>query len=110
MIPAILGIAQKVLLSWWAANDLEADLRALTLAGAAQNREPVAPCLLMVGGIIASRKSTVAERIGDLLSAPVIDADRTRKAIPLKPALRAGSIGFGDVFRARRSHGRCLAS
>ena len=39
------------------------------------------PFLVAVGGVIASGKSSVAERLGETLSAPVIDADRTRKAM-----------------------------
>lgn len=39
------------------------------------------PVMIVVGGLIASGKSTIAERIAPMLSAPVIDADRTRKAI-----------------------------
>ncbi len=39
----------------------------------------VAPRLIAVGGMIASGKSTVAQRIGELLSGPVLGSDRTRK-------------------------------
>jgi aminoglycoside phosphotransferase family enzyme/predicted kinase len=39
------------------------------------------PALIAVGGVIASGKSTLAERIGAMASAPVIDADRTRKTM-----------------------------
>jgi hypothetical protein len=39
------------------------------------------PTLIAVGGIIASGKSTVAERIGAMANAPIIDADRTRKSL-----------------------------
>ena len=39
------------------------------------------PMLVAVGGIIASGKSTIADRIAAAASAPVIDADRTRKSM-----------------------------
>ena len=39
------------------------------------------PMLVAVGGIIASGKSTIADRIGAVASAPVMDADRTRKSM-----------------------------
>ncbi len=39
----------------------------------------LAPRLVAVGGIIASGKSTIADAVAAALSAPVIDADRTRK-------------------------------
>jgi predicted kinase len=37
------------------------------------------PAVIAVGGVIASGKSTIAERLGEVCSAPIIDADRTRK-------------------------------
>lgn len=39
----------------------------------------LAPALVAVGGVIASGKSTVAERIGQSLNAPVVGSDLTRK-------------------------------
>jgi predicted kinase len=53
--------------------------RHFTLALAAGRRWLLEPIVVAVGGVIASGKSTVAEALGDRLSAPVIDADRTRK-------------------------------
>lgn len=45
-------------------------------------REPLdRPQLVAVGGMIASGKSTVAERIGELANAPVIQTDRVRKSL-----------------------------
>lgn len=41
----------------------------------------VPPALICVGGLIASGKSTVAEALGEALSCPVVDADRTRKSM-----------------------------
>lgn len=53
--------------------------RCLLLAAAPQKRSVVAPMLVCVGGGIASGKSTLADRLAANTSAPVIDADRTRK-------------------------------
>lgn len=49
------------------------------LALAAERRSLLGPMVVAVGGIIASGKSTVADQIGFEMSAPVVDADRTRK-------------------------------
>ena len=51
------------------------------LAQASGRRSLVPPRLIAVGGIIASGKSYVSEQLGAKLSAPVIEADRTRKAM-----------------------------
>jgi uncharacterized protein len=53
--------------------------RYFLLAVASERRSVLPPALVAVGGVIASGKSTVAERIGALMTAPVVDADRTRK-------------------------------
>jgi len=55
--------------------------RHFVLALAADRRWLLQPAVVAVGGIIASGKSTVAGRLADELSAPVVDADRTRKAM-----------------------------
>jgi aminoglycoside phosphotransferase family enzyme/predicted kinase len=55
--------------------------RYFLLALASERRSVLMPALVAVGGVIASGKSTIAERVGLALSAPVVDADRTRKAI-----------------------------
>ncbi len=69
---APLGIREKAL----------ADARRhFALALSAGRRSLLEPVLVAVGGVIASGKSTVAEALGDRLSAPVIDADRTRKQL-----------------------------
>jgi aminoglycoside phosphotransferase family enzyme/predicted kinase len=64
----------------------EARLRAAALSrqyyllAEACMREPLdRPQLIAVGGMIASGKTTVAERIGELSHAPVIQTDRVRK-------------------------------
>jgi aminoglycoside phosphotransferase family enzyme/predicted kinase len=53
--------------------------RYLLFAQAARRRSVLDPVLVAVAGGIASGKSTLAERLGEELSAPVVDADRTRK-------------------------------
>lgn len=53
--------------------------RELLLAQSARRRAILDPVLIAVAGGIASGKSTLAERLGEELSAPVVDADRTRK-------------------------------
>ncbi|HSQ64003.1 MAG TPA: AAA family ATPase [Polyangiaceae bacterium] len=55
--------------------------RHFLLALAADRRSLLAPVLVAVGGIIASGKSTIAEHVARELSAPIVDADRTRKAM-----------------------------
>ncbi|HVU04977.1 MAG TPA: AAA family ATPase [Polyangiaceae bacterium] len=44
------------------------------------------PCVVAVGGIIASGKSTVAAAVGRMASAPVVEADRVRKELAGVPA------------------------
>lgn len=68
--------------------------RCLLLAQAARRRSVLEPLLVCVGGGIASGKSTIAERLGQRLSAPVIDADRTRKhMLGLEATAHAASDG-----------------
>jgi aminoglycoside phosphotransferase family enzyme/predicted kinase len=55
--------------------------RYFLLALSADRRQLLTPAVVAVGGVIASGKSTIAERVGGEISAPVIDADRTRKAM-----------------------------
>lgn len=58
------------------------DARRYYLFALAAGRPPLSPpALVIVGGIIASGKSTIADRIAALLAAPVVDADRARKAM-----------------------------
>ncbi len=93
-----------------AADDgLDATLRAraalearryFLLALSADRRSLLQPALVAVGGIIASGKSTIADRIGAAMGAPVIDADRTRKAMigvePTRPMHDAAWQGAYD--------------
>lgn len=53
--------------------------RYLLLAQAARRTSVLPPLVVAVAGGIAAGKSTIAERLGEELGAPVIDADRTRK-------------------------------
>ena len=54
--------------------------RHVLLALSADRRALLSPSMVAVGGIIAAGKSTLAERIGDAMSAPVIGADRRERA------------------------------
>ncbi|MEM9460424.1 MAG: AAA family ATPase [Myxococcota bacterium] len=51
------------------------------LALASERRPLLGAAVIAVGGIIASGKSTVAARLGFEMSAPIVDADRTRKQL-----------------------------
>jgi uncharacterized protein len=66
--------------------------RELLLAQSARRRAILDPALIAVAGGIASGKSTVSERLGEELSAPVVDADRTRKhMLGLAPTMHPSS-------------------
>lgn len=53
--------------------------RYFVLALASERRRVVPPSVVAVGGIIASGKSTIADRLGREMMAPIVEADRTRK-------------------------------
>lgn len=53
--------------------------RCFMLALATGRRSLIGPCVVAVGGVIASGKSTISDRLSQEMSAPVVDADRTRK-------------------------------
>ena len=60
----------------------EDEARRYFLLALSSNRRPLlGPSIIAVGGIIAAGKSTIAEAVGRLMNAPVVDADRTRKAM-----------------------------
>jgi aminoglycoside phosphotransferase family enzyme/predicted kinase len=73
----------------------------LALAG---SRSPLmAPAVIAVGGLIASGKSTVADRISLEVGGPSVDADRTRKRMlgmdPSEPAAsKAWSGAYDPAF------------
>ena len=73
--------------------------RHFALALSASRRWLLTPAVVAVGGIIASGKSTVADALGDRLSAPVIDADRTRKhRLGLAPTTHDDSQAFEGAY------------
>ncbi len=53
--------------------------RYFRLALAAEQRPMVAPRVVAIGGVIASGKSTLADRLGLAMGAPAINTDRIRK-------------------------------
>jgi aminoglycoside phosphotransferase family enzyme/predicted kinase len=63
--------------------------RYLLLALSTGRKSLVPPVLVCVGGVIASGKSTTAEALSRDLSAPIVEADRTRKAM----------LGLGPLSR-----------
>jgi aminoglycoside phosphotransferase family enzyme/predicted kinase len=80
--------------------------RHFLLALATNRRSLLQPAVVAVGGIIASGKSTIAERIADEMSAPIVDADRTRKSMLGVEAYRpmheaAWSGGYDPDFTDR---------
>ena len=73
--------------------------RHFKLSLSAGRRSLLEPIVVAVGGVIASGKSTVADALGDRLSAPVIDADRTRKnLIGLAPTTHDTSGAFEGPY------------
>jgi len=57
------------------------------------------PTVVAVGGIIASGKSTVSERLSELLSAPIVDADRTRKdMLRTTPTARLDDAAWAGAY------------
>lgn len=87
-----------------------AQARKYYLLAEACTREPLEPPrLYTVGGYIASGKSTLAERLGRLLCAPVIASDRLRKRLsgvaplePLRDAAFSGNYGPEQSERVYR--------
>jgi aminoglycoside phosphotransferase family enzyme/predicted kinase len=79
----------------------EAEARRYFLLALSSARPSVLkPALVAVGGVIASGKSSVARRLASEMSAPVIEADRTRKGLvgvdPLFPIADAAWAGAYD--------------
>ncbi len=74
------------------------------LALSAKRSPIVAPVVVAVGGLIASGKSTVAERLGSMLVAPIVDTDRIRKHRAGRPALgRMSEPPFTGAYSAQAS-------
>ncbi len=71
--------------------------RSFSLALAADRTALLRPSVVAVGGVIASGKSTVAELVAGDSSAPIVDADRTRKSMlgvtPTSPVLETAWTG-----------------
>lgn len=61
------------------ARSMASARRCFMLALASGRRSLLGPCVVAVGGVIASGKSTISGRLSQEMSAPVVDADRTRK-------------------------------
>lgn len=73
--------------------------RYFLLALASQRRSLLAPTLIAVGGVIASGKSTIADAIADDASAPVVDADRTRKhMLGVDPTVRLRDPAWSGAY------------
>ncbi len=73
--------------------------RHFALSLAVGRRALLEPVVVAVGGVIASGKSTIADLLGDRLSAPVIDADRTRKQLMgLAPTMHDNSAAFEGPY------------
>lgn len=73
--------------------------RYLLIAEAARRRSVLDPVLVAVAGSIATGKSTLAERLGEELSAPVVDADRTRKhMLGVAPTAHAGGGAWQGAY------------
>ncbi|HVJ92784.1 MAG TPA: AAA family ATPase [Labilithrix sp.] len=78
--------------------------RYLLLAVSAGQRSLVRPTFVAVAGGIASGKSTLADRLGEELSAPVIDADRTRKhMLHLAPTAHVDAAAWAGPYDPRFS-------
>jgi uncharacterized protein len=80
--------------------------RYFLLALSADRRSLLKPVVVAVGGVIASGKTTIAAKLGITLSAPVVQADRTRKAmLGLDPLRRlddpAWTGGYDPAFSDR---------
>jgi uncharacterized protein len=73
--------------------------RHFALSLSAGRRSLLEPMVVAVGGVIASGKSTIADALGDKLSAPVIDADRTRKhLVGMEHTARDTSAAFSGPY------------
>jgi aminoglycoside phosphotransferase family enzyme/predicted kinase len=69
-------------IEWSARKQAHDDARRYFLLALSSNRRSLfGPSVVAIGGIIAAGKSTIAEAVGNQMNAPVIAADRTRKAM-----------------------------
>ena len=66
-----------------------------------RGRSAVPPMVLAVGGIVASGKTTIAERAGSEMMAPVVSSDRTRKSLlGAGPTTSVNSVPWTDAYYA----------
>jgi aminoglycoside phosphotransferase family enzyme/predicted kinase len=90
-----------------------ADARKYFLLAEASARPALeAPALYAVGGLLGSGKSTVAERLADIVHAPIVDADRTRKRLfgvaPTTPLHDPAFVGHYSDEATARVYGELL--
>jgi aminoglycoside phosphotransferase family enzyme/predicted kinase len=75
-------VAEDDSIDWPAKKQAHDDARRYFLLALSSRRRPLlSPSVIAVGGLIASGKSTLADGVGSQLNAPIVDADRTRKAM-----------------------------
>jgi len=79
-----------------------ADARSFFLLSLLSARDAlIGPTVVAVGGLIASGKSTVAERLGELLDAPVLSADWVRKQLAaVSPTERMHDAPWSGAYTA----------
>lgn len=86
--------------------------RYLLLAQSARRRSVLDPVLVAVAGGIATGKSSIAERLSEELSAPIVSADRTRKYMlglaPTAPAAARAWEGAYDLAFSMRVYEEVL--
>jgi hypothetical protein len=69
------------------------------LALALGRRPLMPPTVISVGGIIAAGKTTVADRLGAAMNAPVVSSDRTRKSLlGVEPTESLRGPGWEDAY------------
>ena len=81
----------------------QAEARRYFLLALAAHRKPLlGAALVCVGGVIGSGKSTIAEAIAAEMSAPVVDADRTRKEmLGVAPEMRVHDPAWKGAYDLR---------
>jgi predicted kinase len=97
----------------------EKDARRYYLLALSAGRESLLnPAVVAVGGVIGSGKSTLAEELSVAMSCPVVDSDRTRKALsgvsatdPLHTAVWSGAYtkeNTDRVYAELRRRAECV--
>lgn len=78
--------------------------RYLLLAEACAQPPLAPPVVVAVGGLIASGKSSLAARLSERLSAPAVEADRTRKSLAgVAATTKLGGEAFSDAYSEERT-------